>query len=83
MARVHPTRATLTGGMLTGGMRRLTNQQVLNEYGETDYAHGYVDGGQNYACPNPQCGKGFGSSQALISHCGAKQACRGYLSLVY
>lgn len=69
--------------LLTGGRRLLTNQMVLNEYGETDYSYGYEAGGQNYACPNPACRKGFCSSQGLISHCEAKHACRGFLGLVY
>lgn len=70
-------------GMLTGGRKLLTNQMVLNEYGETDYTYGYEAGGNNYACPNPACGKGFRSSEALISHCQAKYSCSGFLSLVY
>ena len=68
-------------GLLTGGVRLLTNQLQLNAYGEVDHCAGYEAGGKNFACPG--CSKRFGSSQAIISHCENRPDCRQYLSQVY
>ena len=69
-------------GLFTGGMKLLTDEtMVLNARGEIDYAAGYQQGGMSYSCPN--CQKGFGTSQGLISHCENRQQCRGFLHLVY